>query len=188
MLHGSQARRLRASLPARWAARLRHDRRGAAALDFALISIPLFGIIIFALQTAIIFFFSQALQTLTGQAARQIMVGTAQSMTQAQFTTAICNLAPSVFVCANLMIDVESSSSYATTSTTPLAPTYNPTTGALVPTTWGYNPGSPGSIVIVRIMYDWPVLGGPLSFGLANQPNGAHLMVGTAVIKNEPYQ
>jgi hypothetical protein len=36
-------------------------------------------------------------------------------------------------------------------------------------------------------MYDWPVFGGPLGLGLANQGNGTFLMVGTAVFKTEPY-
>ena len=56
-----------------------------------------------------------------------------------------------------------------------------------VTNTWSYNPGNPGDIVILRLMYDWPVIGGILTPGLSNQPNGSSLMVGTAVFKNEPY-
>ena len=37
-------------------------------------------------------------------------------------------------------------------------------------------------------MYNWPVVGGPLLPGLANQANGDRLLVATAVFKNEPYQ
>ena len=53
--------------------------------------------------------------------------------------------------------------------------------------TWSYKPGAAGDIVIIRVMYDWPVVGGPMALGLANQSNGTRLLVGTAVIKNEPY-
>jgi hypothetical protein len=51
-----------------------------------------------------------------------------------------------------------------------------------------YSPGNAGDIVIMRVLYDWPMIGGPLALGLANQPDGGHLMVATAVFKNEPFQ
>ncbi len=36
-------------------------------------------------------------------------------------------------------------------------------------------------------MYNWPVVGGGLLPGLADQPNGNHLLVATSVFKTEPY-
>jgi hypothetical protein len=36
-------------------------------------------------------------------------------------------------------------------------------------------------------MYNWPVVGGGLLPGLADQPNGSHLLVATSVFKTEPY-
>ncbi len=149
---------------------------------------PLIGLILAALQIAIIVFFDQALQTVTTDAARMLMVGTAQKqgLTQSKFTTAVCAMAPSVFACGNLMVDVQSFSTFSSANTSPLSPTYN--SDGTIASTWSYNPGGPGSIVVVRLMYNWPVVTGPFNFGLANQSNGAHLMVGTAVIKNEPYQ
>jgi hypothetical protein len=138
------------------------------------------------LQTAIIFFEGQAIQTAAVKSARQLLTGTAQlsSMSQTQFDNIVCGWA-STFKCSKLMIDVESASSFSTISTSPLTPTYN---GAgAVTNTWQYSPGNPGDIVILRVMYDWPVITGPLGFNLANQPNGTHLLVGTSVFKNEPY-
>ncbi|MHB8286549.1 MAG: TadE/TadG family type IV pilus assembly protein, partial [Caulobacteraceae bacterium] len=168
--------------------RLLRNRRGATAVEFALVAMPLLALIVAALQVAVVFFFDQALQTVTAEAGRMLMVGTAQKagLTQAQFTTAVCATAPSAFTCSKLMIDVESFSTFSSASTSPLTPTYS-ATGA-VTNTWSYSPGDPGSIVVIRLMYPWPVISGPLSFGLANQPNGTHLLVGTAVVKNEPYQ
>jgi hypothetical protein len=57
-----------------------------------------------------------------------------------------------------------------------------------VTNSFAYSPGGPGDIVIMRVMYAWPVVGGPLGLNLANQPDGSHLMLATAVFKNEPYQ
>jgi Flp pilus assembly protein TadG len=163
------------------------DDRGATAVEFALLSIPLIGVLVAALQTAIIFFYDQALQTATNTVARQLLTGSVQSqgLTQSQFQTLVCNAAAGVFPCSGLMVDVESATSFSALSTTPITITYdangNPTNS------FNYSPGIQSSAVILRVMYDWPVFGGPLGLGLANQGNGTFLMVGTAVFKTEPY-
>jgi Flp pilus assembly protein TadG len=164
----------------------RKDDRGAAALEFAILAAPLIAIILAALQTSIIFFYDQALQTATERAARQLMTGSAQTqnLTQSQFKNVVCGYA-TVFTCSGLMVDVQSASSFTAINTNPLTPTYN---NGNVTNTWSYNTGGAGDIVIMRVMYDWPVFGGPLSLNLANQPNGTYLLVATAVFKNEPYQ
>jgi Flp pilus assembly protein TadG len=165
----------------------RNDR-GATAVEFALVGLPLILLIFAALQTAIIFFFDQALQTGTQKAARQLLTGSAQTagMTQAQFKSLVCANLPSQFQCANVMVDVESASTFTGTNTTAPTLTYNAQNQ--VTNSWTYSPGNAGDIVIMRVMYDWPVLGGALAVGLANQPDGGHLMMGTTVFKNEPYQ
>jgi Flp pilus assembly protein TadG len=160
------------------------SRRGATAVEFALIALPLITLIFASLQVAVIFFFDQALQTATQKAARQLLTGSVQDagLSQKQFENIVCGNLPTQFNCNNLMVDVESSSSFAAANTAPLVPANNPNNN------WSYSPGNAGDIVIMRVMYDWPVLGGPLAVGLANQPDGGHLMVATAVFKNEPFQ
>jgi Flp pilus assembly protein TadG len=166
--------------------RIVKNNKGAAAIEFAIVSAPLIALILASLQTAIIFFYDSALQTATERAARQLMTGNAQSqnMTQSQFKSLVCGYA-SAFNCNGLMVDVQSASSFSAINTTSLTPTYN---NGTVTNNWAYNPGNAGDIVIIRVMYDWPVFGGPLSLNLANQANGTYLLVGTSVFKNEPYQ
>jgi Flp pilus assembly protein TadG len=163
------------------------DERGAAALEFALVAVPLISLLLVALQTAIIMFYDEALQTATEKSARQLMTGAVQisGLNQAAFKSLVCTNAP-LFSCSGLMVDVQSANSFSAISTSALTPAYSGS-GA-VTNTWSYNPGSAGDIVIMRVMYDWPVVGGPLALALANQSNGTYLMVGTAVFKNEPYQ
>jgi hypothetical protein len=55
-----------------------------------------------------------------------------------------------------------------------------------VTNTWNYNIGGAGDIVVLRVIYLMPVIGGPL-FALANS-NGARVLMATSVFKNEPYQ
>lgn len=164
------------------------NRGGAAAVEFALLALPLILLIFASMQTALIFFYDQALQTGAQKAARQLLTGSVQtaSMTQDQFKQVVCANLPPQFTCANVMVDVEASQSFQATNTNPLTPTYDANNN--VTNVWQYTPGNAGDIVIMRVMYDWPVLGGPLAVGLNNQPNNTHLLVATAVFKNEPFQ
>ena len=57
-----------------------------------------------------------------------------------------------------------------------------------VTNTWQYNPGTAGQIVVVRVMYQWPVWLGPLGFNLSNLSNGNRLIMASSTFKNEPYQ
>ena len=49
---------------------------------------------------------------------------------------------------------------------------------------WAYNPGNPGDIVVVRVMYLWPVFVAPL---LANLSNSNRLIMASAAFQNEAY-
>jgi len=165
------------------------DTSGAAAVEFALVALPFILLVFLALQTVLVFMFSEALQTATIQTSRMIMTGQSASDTQSQFQNAVCANLPSMFNCSGVMVDVQSVSGgdvngFSTLNTAPLVPAYSNTTGK-VTNSWSFQQGQPGDVVIVRVMYDWPVLGG--IFGFANQPNGTYLMVGTAVFENEPY-
>ena len=59
--------------------RFRRNRRGSAAVEFALVA-PMFFALLFAIiETAIVFFAGQVLETVTQNSARMIMTGQAQS-------------------------------------------------------------------------------------------------------------
>jgi Flp pilus assembly protein TadG len=173
--------------PKRLLERAVRDQKAATALEFALIAVPLVGLILFTLQLTIVSFFDQTLQTAAEKSARQLMTGSAQlsNLSQSGFKNVVCANATQ-FSCSGLMVDVQSTSSFSQVSTTSLTPTYD--ASGNVTNSWSYNPGAAGDIVIMRVMYDWPIVGGPFGYGLANQPNGTFLMVATAVFKNEPYQ
>ncbi len=159
------------------------DEHGAAAVEFVLVAGPFIFMILVALQTAIIFFFDQTLQTATQQSARLIMTGQTSAMNQSDYHAAVCAHLPSMFDCSKVWVDVQSAPSFAKISTAPIVPTFDPS--GHIQNTWNFSQGAPSDVVILRVMYEWPVVGG--AFGYANQPNGNHLMMGTAVFKNEPF-
>ena len=49
-------------------------------------------------------------------------------------------------------------------------------------------PGGPGDIVVVRLMYQWPVYASLLGFNLADMAGNKRLIMATAAFRNEPYQ
>lgn len=166
---------------------LPRDERAATAVEFAMLITPLMALILASLQLSIIFFAGQVLQSCAMASGRQLMTGQIQQAgdTQSQFKTVVCNNAPILFTCANLMVDVQSAPTFTSLNTTTLTPTYN--AQGQVTNTWSYSAGNAGDIVILRVMYDWPVVAAPLFPGIANQANGTHLLVATSVFKNEPY-
>src|SRR4051794_18822486 len=100
-----------AASPANVLRRFRRNHRGSAAVEFALVA-PIFFALLFAtIELALVFFASQVLETITGDNARTIMTGQAQTaaLTQAQFKTQVCNSVPALFDCVGgIYIDVRS--------------------------------------------------------------------------------
>jgi hypothetical protein len=64
------------------------------------------------------------------------------------------------------------------------SPTLTYNGSGAVTNTWNANFGSTGSLMVLQVMYQFPVVGGPL-FTFSTQSNGSNLMVSTAVFVNE---
>jgi hypothetical protein len=127
------------------------------------------------------------LESAAADSSRLILTGSAQnaSMTQAGFATAVCGKVQALFNCNNLMIDVRTANSFGAANTTMPTLTFN---GAgNVTNAWSFQPGNPGDIVVMRLMYQWPVFLGPLGLSLSNESNGNLLLMATATFKNEPF-
>jgi Flp pilus assembly protein TadG len=178
---GRSANRLRASR------QFAVCKKASAAVEFGLVAAPFFALLMALFQTALVFFAGRVLDVTTLQASRYILTGQAQNAnyTAANFATYVCNNTFALFNCNNFMINVQTYSSFASATTSAPTITYN--SKGQVTNTWTYAPGGPNDIVVVQVMYQWPVVGGPLSFNLSNLSNGERLLMSTAVFKNEPY-
>jgi Flp pilus assembly protein TadG len=155
-------------------------------VEFSLVAIPFLGIFLASLQLSLLFFAGQLLQTATTNAGRELMTGQAQKagMTAAQFEQLVCTPVSPLFDCSNLMVDVESAASFSAVDTSPPKLTYD--ANGKVTNQWTWSPGAAGQVVIVKVMYNWPVFG-PSALGLSDQPDGGHLLVAVTVFKNEPF-
>ena len=162
------------------------DQNGATAVEFGLVAAPFVALLVAIIQTFLALFASQLLETVVTQSSRLILTGQVRSanMTQSQFATQVCNQVAILFNCANLMIDVQSPASFSAANTSTPTLTFN--ANGSVTNTWQYNPGAAWQIVVVRVMYQWPVFLGPLGFNLSNLSNGNRLIMASAAFQNEP--
>lgn len=166
---------------------------GAAAIEFAILAAPTIALIIAILQVSIIYFAQEALETAVEQTARMVLTNqapstgsTAASATAAQatFATALCANSPGLFNCSGFMINLQPEPSFASANIGVPTLTFGPTGN--VTNAWQYNPGVPGDIMILQVMYQWPVFLGPLGFTIANLPNNKRLLMASAVFRIEP--
>ena len=156
----------------------------ATAVEFALIAAPFCALLIAILQTALVFFAQQVLQTATTEAARLVMTGQAQTqnLSAAQFQQDVCGYAPALFTCSGLYVNVQTFTSFAGMSQ--MSPLQN---GQFNSNLMNYSMGGPGDVVLLQVFYQWPIVLGPLGFNLSNMSGNNRLLVGTAVFRNEPY-
>ncbi|WGR94245.1 pilus assembly protein [Bradyrhizobium sp. ISRA443] len=167
--------------------RFRRNRRGSAAVEFALIAPLFFGLLFAIIETAMTFFAGQVLETVTQDSARMIMTGQAQkaALTQAQFKNYVCSKINVLFDCVNgIYVDVRSypANQFGSVKITPPIDL----TGNFLPT-MQYSPGGAGNIVVVRLFYQWPLFVTGLGFNAANLNNNKRLLTATAAFKNEPF-
>jgi len=169
--------------------RFRRNRRGSTAVEFALVAPVFFALLFAILETAIVFFAGQVLESVTQNSARMIMTGQAQSngWQQSDFkSNAVCpslSLASVLFDCANgISIDVQSYSGFGNIT---INSQIDGGGNFIVPTS--YSPGGPGQIVVVRLFYQWPLFVTGLGYNITNLTGSKRLLVATAAFQNEPY-
>jgi len=163
------------------------NKRGAAAIEFAFIALPFFAILIAIFQIGLVYLAENELETATESAARQLLTGQVQNngVTRSQFIASICSNLPVYFSCSGVMVDLQTVSAFASANVS--APTLTYDSQGNVTNKWNFSTGSSGSILVLRVLYQFPIFPGPLSLNLANLPNGKHLMMTTAVFEVEPY-
>ncbi len=165
-------------------ARFRRDQNGSTVVEFALVAAPFFALLFAIIETAILFFAGQALDSAVQSTARLIRTGQAQqqNMSADNFKTSICNLAGGLLDCSKLKVDVQQYTDFGDVNLgVPVDKNGN------LNVTQNYNTGHGGNIVVVRAYYEWPVLINLLGNNLADLPDGSHLLVATAAFRNEPF-
>jgi pilus assembly protein Flp/PilA len=172
------------------------DRRGAAAVEFALVAVPMFLTLFEVLQSGLFVYFSGQLDHATQAAARQILTGATQnaSTTASNFRTNIlCPMLPSVMSCNNVIVNLQNFSEapspggfYAFVNASQTAIILPPLDNSKT----SFCPGVPGQYVYLQVYYAMPLFGNvwlPVTTTVYNGQT-VKLIGSSAAFRNEPYQ
>jgi Flp pilus assembly protein TadG len=165
----------------RWAKR----EDGAAAVEFAMVLAPFLALVFAIMETALVFFAGQTLETAVADSARLILTGQAQTqgMSQDQFKQAVCGKITGLFDCTGISVNVQKFSSFAQVSAlNPVDPTGNFNSQSLQ-----FQNCLQGDICVVQLFYQWPVFVSLLGFNLSDMAGGKRLLASTAAFKVEPF-
>jgi Flp pilus assembly protein TadG len=176
-------------------ARFARAERGATAVEFGLVAVPVLVMMFGLLELALVFLVTTTLDTATQAAARQIRTGNFQisaSNTRADFKTLVCNgMTWLSSKCTNdLWLDVRTFSDFNSLATvTPIDPTTFRPADPLHPTPTCFSAGQPTDIVLVRAYFEWDLFTPLLNNALENMGpgTGKRLISSTTAFRNEPY-
>lgn len=188
--------------------KLARSRDGAAAIEFAILSIPYFMIVFAIIETFIAFTAEQLVTNAVNTMGRQLRTGaitynlgrSATDMDRTAFRTAFCEEVSILISCSaeeiatpsKLYIDARTFASFAAIPTT--IPRMSTAAHADInPATFAFTPGGPTSINMLRAYYRWQVITDLIRPYITNirPADGSmpsdFLIVATTAFKNENY-
>ena len=177
--------------------RFARDERGVTAVEFGILAIPFFTIILATMQTALVYFAAQVLDSALEDAVRLVRTGQAQNGTTygttAALRTYMCGYTFNLFGdCSQIKLDVQVITDFNSITADPVETctndpvTHVPTTCTLNPPPT-YNGGTKQQIVQVRAYYRYPLVIVLPYFNLKNQPDNYRLIGALRVFRNEPF-
>ena len=162
------------------------DKRGVAAIEFAMIAIPFFFLIFGLLEVCAIFIMTTVLEHGLQEASRSIRTGQAQNagLGQVAFKNAVCAELFDLLDCeGKLSLDVKTFDDFSSTSN----PSPIDEDGNFSADGFGYSPGGANEIVVVRAFYEWELFTPVMSAPLQNLNDGKRLLQSTIAFRNEPF-
>lgn len=134
------------------------DRRGGAALEFAVVSLPMLTMLLFLVELGYDFFAQVSLDYGVQTAARQLQIGVAQSAsTAADFQDKyLCPVVSGLLPCSSIamnILPVTTDYHTAVSGTMPIN-----SSGQLDTTSYRYCPGRPNELMLVQAIYTSPSL------------------------------
>lgn len=155
------------------------------AIEFAMVGVPFFMLLFGIIEIGISFFANQVLENAAIDSARLIRTGQAQlqGFNAAKFKEEILKRAGGFpLLPERLSIDVETLPSFAAFTPKPLIDA-----NGNLKDNFSYSHGEAGDIVIVRIMYRWPMFTSFLQLDYADLASKDKLLVSTIIFRNEPF-
>ena len=162
------------------------DNSGATAVEFAMIALPFFTVIFGIIEVGLSHFANRMVDNAVITAAREIRTGQAHEggYDSNTFKTRICSNLPD-FLCSldRLVVDVDKVESFALAKSA--GESLYDEDGNLKEES-NYEDAGAGEIVVVNVIYRWPMITSLLSLNLADHGSERYL-TSTLVFRNEPW-
>lgn len=167
------------------------DRRGAAALEFAIVSLPFTTLLLFLVEIGYDFFAQVSLDYGLQTAARQVQIGAAQGASNAADfqTTYLCPALSGLLPCSSVSVNIKpiTTDYYADTTVSATLPTDK--SGKLDTSGYTYCPGKPRQLMLVQAIYTSPSFIAALVPAMATTTASGfvHVTLSSAAFINENY-
>lgn len=173
----------------KFTARFVRAERGATAIEFAMISLPLAVLIFGVLELAMVLMVATSLESAVESAARLIRTGefqTSAATTKADFKSLVCQRMSflSAKCATDLYVDVRTFNDFAS-----LAGNAPQNPAAFNTASTCFQPGQPTDIVLVRAYFQWTLFTPLLSNALEDMGGGSgkRLLSFATAFRNEPF-
>jgi Flp pilus assembly protein TadG len=161
------------------------DRKGVAAIEFALLALPLFMLIFAIIEISVMFLVNSAMDASVQKISRMIRTGEIASsrVSQADFKAKICNEMLLSFSCSgNLLVKVDILSNLSSaTGANPINASGN------LAVTETYNIGKGSDYVLVQAFLPWDAVVNFFTFSSNKLADGRYLLGSSVLFRNEPF-
>lgn len=164
--------------------RFKDDEDGVTAVEFSMLAFPFFMLMMAIIESSLMFFAGQVLESAVDDVGRQIRTGQlAENMTEIELRTAICDASAVLFKCQDLKIDMQVVATFDDLDDVP-----SPTpAGVLDDSDFSFTPPGPKEVVMVSVLTEWPIYTNFLQQSMSNLQSKNALLSAVAVFKTEPY-
>jgi Flp pilus assembly protein TadG len=160
------------------------DRKGSAAIEFAILALPFFVVIFAIAEIAVMYFVDSGLDAALHKAVRQVRVGVAKNgnWDATKFKQVVCSELSYSFGCST-KLKVRATIVTNMASITKASPI----SGGNLNVTEDFNLGDSGSYVLVQAFLPWDPTFKLYTISSAQLSDGSYVLGSAELIKNEPF-
>lgn len=165
------------------------DRRGSAAVEFALVAPPFLALMFSTFEVGWFYFANSQLDAAVVEASRFIRTGQAQEqgLDKNEFFAAVCPKLEIFGECEDrLTVEVEKFASFSALAADASAPVCSTDSSDDIEAL-AYDPGLDNEIVRVRLCLVYKTINPAIGLNLSDAENGTRRLYGSYLFRNEPF-
>ncbi|MBP1850740.1 TadE/TadG family type IV pilus assembly protein [Rhizobium halophytocola] len=161
------------------------DRSGATAIEFALLALPFFLLVLAVLEVALLAFVDTSLDSALHKAARDVRTGSATkaAWNLTKFKSEVCNHMMVQFGCdSSLLIKTDVLSDFSGAAMT------SPDLSKPLNISENFAPGKANDYMLIQAFLPWNSILGYAGVKTRTLPDGRYVLAASAMFRNEPFE